>query len=136
MATRSDFYILHHDGKLEFLGNTTNEYYGDFETANTETKYRLSVIELLKENHSILGKWYWPWDTSKISDNVFVFKCTPSFFNKYKGVLMCKTHVTGDNDNFKLPVVKYDERYNEKYYNEDGYYDPKFVEWITLRKMR
>jgi len=92
MATRADFYIQDHKENLEFLGSTVNDYEGDFEKAKTVEQYRASVIELLEENESELGKWYWPWKNSVISDEVFIFRNTPKLFSKGKGVLLTKVY--------------------------------------------
>jgi len=135
MATRVDFYVMSPDGELQFIGNTVNEYYGDFEKATNVKDYLKSVRELLAINSSIEGKWYWPWKTSNISDEVFVFKQTPTFFNKNKGKLLSKVYVNGeDRDENYLWFADYDKRYDEKYMDNDerGWYKKEFATKIKL----
>lgn len=134
MATRADFYVMLSDKSLEFIGSTSNSYYGDFEKATSLKDYLKSVKELLAENGSIPGKWYWPWKHSKISDEVFIFKLTPTWLFKNKGVLMTKVHVHDDGgcDNPILNIVKYADRYDERYYDTDGYYQRDRTELVNL----
>ncbi|MFD2874057.1 hypothetical protein ACFS5N_16360 [Mucilaginibacter ximonensis] len=132
MATRADFYIQHTDGKLELLGCTSNAYDGDFEKAKTVGQFRKAVGELLIENNSLPGKWYWPWKTSHITDEVFVFKHTPSFFNKDKGKLLSKVYVRDVSDDF-LYFSDYEERYNRELFNEEtGLFDISRAQLIQL----
>lgn len=135
MATRADFYVLDVENQFKFVGSTVNEYYGDFEKATNLNDYLKSVKEILKENQSIEGKWYWPWKNSNISDEVFVFKLTPSFFNKNKGVLLTKVHVK-DCPDTHLDFIKYTDRGNEVYHDEAGYYDKKYTERYLLPIMK
>lgn len=134
MATRADFYIMQPDSTLEFVGSTSNSYYGDFETATSLKDYLKSVNELLVKNGSIPGKWYWPWKHSRITDEVFIFKITPSWLNKTKGILMTKCDVKGES-NLEMPelyIVPYSVRYDERYYSEQGYYQKDKTVKISL----
>lgn len=138
MATRVDFYVLDVDEKLEFIGSTVNEYYGDFEKAVSLQTYLKSVRELLKENNSIEGKWYWPWKTSNISDEVFVFKVTYQLFNWTVGKTLSKVYVDGeDRDENYLWFADYNKRYEERYMvsQERGLYNKKFAQKIRLPRM-
>lgn len=132
MATRADFYIMNTDGSLELLGCTLNDYDGPFEDATNEDQFRKEVSIMLQRNESVAGKWYWPWKNSHISDQVFIFKKTPKLLNKKKGVVMTKVHINPDTTEDQLAIVRFEDRYNEKYYNEDGYYDTSKVEIINL----
>lgn len=136
MATRADFYIQDKDGKLEFLGSTVNDYDGDFEESKTVTDFRKSVLDKLKENNSIAGKWYWPWDNSAITDEVFIFKHTPSFFNKDKGVLLTKTYFKDkDYHSNVLGICLYKNRYSEKM-DDDGYLPDNMLSFIELPNLK
>lgn len=135
MATRVDFYVLTPDKKLNFVGSTVNEYYGDFEKATTLKDYLKSVRELMIENKSIEGNWYWPWKNSHISDEVFVFKQTPKFLNRGNGVLLTKVDVRGCEATH-LNFIEYSKRGNENLHDEDGYYDEKFTEKYLLPIMK
>lgn len=131
MSTRADFYIRK-KGQLEFLGSTSNDYYGDFEKSKDEKHYRKSVSELLVENRSFPKKWYWPWKTSFISDEVFVFDVRPSFFNKHKGVLLSKVHTEKESNEPVLAFLEYDHKYTEKYYKQEGYHYSKDCIFIEM----
>lgn len=138
MATRADFYIQNKDGNLIFLGSTVNDYDGDFEEAKTVSEFEKLIYEKLRDNKSGIGVWYWPWKTSYISDLVFIFKHTPSFFNRDKGELWCKTNCNPNifnqyNDKNKLCITKFS---NKNKLNEDGYIDEKFIKIIDIPTMK
>lgn len=131
MATRADFYTMDKDGKLILIGCTSNNYSGDFEEATNINDYLKSVRELMAENNSIEGKWYWPWTNSHITDEVFIFKSTPKWYNKNRGVLLSKVYVHNCPDTH-LYFAKFDVRYSEKYQLEGGYYKPEHATLIEL----
>jgi len=135
MATRADFYTMSEKGEFTFIGSTSNSYYGDFEKATNIQDYLKSVRELLRENNSIEGKWYWPWKNSHISDEVFVFKNTPKLLNKNKGILLTKVHVRGCEETH-LNFIKYTDRSNENLHDENGYFDQKYTEKYLLPIMQ
>lgn len=134
MATRADFYIWHPSGEIELLGCTSNAYDGDFETAKTDLEFRERVNNLLAENNSIRGKWYWPWKHSKITDEVFVFKVTPRLFKKRAGKLMSKVYTQWhDSNSRELYLADFDLRYDERYCNQEtGEYNINYTEKIIL----
>lgn len=121
MATRADFYIRK-NGVLEFLGSTSNDYYGDFEKSTNEKHYRNAIREQLIGNKSIEGEWYWPWKNSFITDEVFIFDVRPALFNKGKGVLLAKVHTDQERKEPVLAFLDYDKRYTDRYHNEGGYH--------------
>jgi len=139
MGTYADFYILHTNGHMELLGCTKNEYDGDFTDAKTKKQFRDGVATLLTLNRSEPGQWYWPWKNSKITDEVFVFKATPKWYNRDKGVLLSKVYCKEEErDEDHLYFAEYDKRYDEKYMvdGERGYYNPAFAEKIKLPLMK
>jgi len=131
MATRADFYIRK-NGELEFLGSTSNDYYGDFEKSRTEKHFRQSVNDLLAGNQSLQGKWYWPWKTSFITDEVFIFDVRPQIFNKQAGILLAKVHTEKERKEPILAFLQYDKRYSDKYSNGEGDHYSKHCEFIEM----
>lgn len=136
MATRADFYIQDKKGELEFLGSTVNDYDGDFEDSKTVSEFRQNVLDKLKLNNSVSGKWYWPWDNSVVTDEVFIFKHTPSFFNKDKGVLYTKTYFKGRDCNSNiLGVCLYKNRYHESQ-DDSGYLPDSMIKFIEVPNLK
>ena len=119
MATRADFYIRKNN-ELEFLGSTSNDYYGDFEKSKNEIHYRDSVNMLLANNNSERFKWYWTWKNSYISDEVFIFDVRPNILNKSKGLLLAKVHTDKERKEPFLYFIEYKKRYTDKYIDEDS----------------
>lgn len=131
MATRADFYIRKNN-KLEFLGCTSNDYYGEFEKSKDENHFRKSVSELLRQNNSIDGKWYWPWKNSFISDEVFIFDVRPAWLNKHKGVLLAKVHTEKDRKEPILAFLDYRKRYQDAYMDEESSHYSKNCIFIEM----
>lgn len=132
MSTRADFYIQETTGELKFLGSTSNSYYGDFETATKRQQYLTSIWDLLRENGSQPNKWYWPWKNSQITDEVFIFRMTPRWFNRSKGVLLTKVYTRGEKSFDELYFIKYSDRGNPLHTDEDGYTKTESAQLIKL----
>ena len=106
MATSADFYTLI-KGELNFIGSTLNAYDGDYLESKKLNHFIEKVKEELKENNSIEGKWYWPWENSKLTDEVFIFELTPSLLNKQKGKVLMKISSDYDFENGIANFIEY-----------------------------
>ena len=82
MGTRSDFYIMEHDGSMQWLGSAFKDG-GPLHTPielliqSNETGFEESVLDLLKSKDSVCkfdGEgWPWPWDDSQLTDYTYIF---------------------------------------------------------------
>lgn len=94
MGTRSDFYIMDHDGSLEWIGS--GGYDGSPFSIPKElllhvnrTAFEEDIVEYLKETDGIINEkrkrdWPWPWADSRMTDYSYIFHvCTGK-------VLMCR----------------------------------------------
>ena len=88
MGTRADFYLMDHDGSLEWLGSVSQDggvfdIPADILIAGDQITYEEKVEEYLKNRFergvikSIEQEWPWPWADSRLTDYSYIFNiCT------------------------------------------------------------
>lgn len=93
MGTRSDFYIMDHDGSMEWIGSGFKDGSPvrlpiSLIIQTNKLMFEEAVFDYLHKNNGIVkfdGKgWEWPWADSRMTDYTYIFHiCTGK-------VLMCK----------------------------------------------
>jgi len=82
MGTRSDFYVMNHDGSMEWLGSAFKDGGPQHMPTSMLLKsnrvtFEESVFDYLKEHDSVCkfnGQgWPWPWDDSQLTDYTYIF---------------------------------------------------------------
>lgn len=88
MGTRGDFYIMDHDGSMEWLGSVSQDggifnIPTDVLISGDQTMYEEKVEEYLRNRFkngiikSIDSGWPWPWADSRLTDYTYIFHvCT------------------------------------------------------------
>jgi len=94
MGTRSDFYIMNHDGEMEWLGSGNKDGHPErlplrLLIQGNKTLFEEEVLDYLRKNDGVVrfddgGSWPWLWADSRMTDYSYIFHvCTDK-------VLMCK----------------------------------------------
>jgi hypothetical protein len=149
MGTRSDFYIMDHDGSLEWIGS--GAYDGFPFSIPTElllhvnrTTFEEDVVEHLKETNGIINEkrkrnWPWPWADSRMTDYSYILHvCTGKVLMcRFGGRLMDPIKIIQGMDEIgadvgigtiKFPIMREDaEKRTEEILK---IYGPKFAEVI------
>ena len=76
MAYRNDFYIQKPEG-LIYLASCVGSDPGDTVYARTESEFRKLVYHRCTDDSSGVSDgtiWPWPWMTSKLSDDIYIFR--------------------------------------------------------------
>lgn len=88
MGTRADFYIMDHDGSLEWLGSVSQDggivhIPAEILICGNETIFEESVEDFITTRgergilKSIQEEWPWPWADSRLTDYSYIFNvCT------------------------------------------------------------
>jgi len=79
--TKADFYIMDHDGSLEWLGSIPHDGYPDginlkILIQNTKIMFEEMVLDFLKEDGIIKDNgdpWPWLWSDSRMTDYSYIF---------------------------------------------------------------
>jgi len=82
MGTRADFYVRK-DNQMEWVGSIAFDGYdiGGVGMATTEQGFRNTLSEFLKGRDDLTNPkdgWPWPWNNSKLTDEVWVWDCESS----------------------------------------------------------
>lgn len=81
MGTRADFYVMDHDGSLEWIGSVSQDG-GSIPTeiliAGNQIMYEEAVTDYIKSKgirgiEKGLEGWPWPWADSRMTDYAYIF---------------------------------------------------------------
>jgi len=87
MNTKCDFYVMGHDGSMEWIGSSfkngdINEIDLKILVQGDKTLFEEAVIDFVKENNGFIkedinGIWPWFWSDSRMTDYTYMFHvCT------------------------------------------------------------